>query len=166
MISYWLMPVRLNAWKRWEIFKFQKPPAFDVHTHPNLTVSLRWEYSRNDLNLNNTLCTVVGTIWCDRHAGTVTAARLRTNLTHLKKKLKKNVSVCETNWKIKEQWGGFVASEYWILPPTSLRWPQKMQKALSIASVRFCPFWATVETLQAPWKRTRSLCWHEGLILR
>lgn len=31
-----------------------------------LTVLLRWDDSHNNLNLNYTLCTVVGTIWCDK----------------------------------------------------------------------------------------------------
>lgn len=40
----------------------KKPTTFDVHTQPNLTVLLRWDDSHDNLNLNYTLCTVVGTV--------------------------------------------------------------------------------------------------------
>lgn len=75
----------LNAWKPGG--KNFKSDLRCSHTHPNLTALLRW--GRLNLNLNYTLCTVVGTIWCDRHAGTVTAARRRTNLTQKTQKKKK-----------------------------------------------------------------------------
>lgn len=78
MVRYWSMPVLIKCLKaKWEFQISKSLRTFDVHAHPNLTVLLKWDDSRDNLNLNYTLCTVVGTIWCDKHAGTVTAVRLR-----------------------------------------------------------------------------------------
>ena len=92
MIRYWLMPVQLHAWKQVGVFQFpkkkQNTATFDVHAHtknPHCIAQVG-THSRDNLNLNFSLCTVVGTIWCGKHAGTVTAAPLRNKSERRKKR--------------------------------------------------------------------------------
>lgn len=106
MIHYWLMPVSIKCLKaKVGVFKISKekkqkkkgllPPSMFTPTQTSVYCS-GGNDSHDNLNLNYTLCTVVGTIWCDKHAGTVAAARLRTNLTGKKFKFKTCVSNSST----------------------------------------------------------------------
>lgn len=67
MISYWSMPVWLSAWKLVGVFSDFKSlqPSMFTPTRNSLYCS-GGDDSHDDLKLNYTLCTVVGTIWCDK----------------------------------------------------------------------------------------------------